>query len=301
MKKGLLIFMTIMLVVMGVVAQKDDGEKNLRSLVEAEREFARTSATKGMREAFLAFLADDGIIFRPHAVNGKKWFIESPATSALLTWEPARAEVSSAGDFGYTTGPWEYRQNGKEDEAVVYGNYVSVWKKQPDGKWKVVIDTGTTNPPPTGSKNSQPIKSVGKSASKAESKADEKAQRAALLSKDRDFAKDAESRGYAAAFLSLAADDCIFFRPGVHPVLGREAIRAALAANPAPLSWLSGGAQVSGSGDMGFTFGVSKLQTKDKEPEYNVYVRIWRKENRGQWRLILDIASPAPPPPRSSQ
>ena len=113
---------------------------DLKALVEAEREFSKTSEKKGIREAFLAFLATDALLFRPNAVNGRQYVTDQPEDLGQLTWTPIFAEVSAAGDLGYTTGPYEYRPLGSD--AVGHGHYVSVWRKQPNGKWRVVIDLG---------------------------------------------------------------------------------------------------------------------------------------------------------------
>src|SRR5260370_31801 len=66
---------------------------NRRALVQAEHDFAKAAATKGTRAAFLEFLADDGIIFQPGPVNGKKFWTGRPAGKGLLSWEPAFADV----------------------------------------------------------------------------------------------------------------------------------------------------------------------------------------------------------------
>src|SRR6185503_11542885 len=81
----------------------------LSSLVESERAFARTSLEKGIRDSFLAYFADDGIVFRPQPVAFKQFAAEHPLPAAAvqpaLDWTPIWADVSSAGDLGYTTGP----------------------------------------------------------------------------------------------------------------------------------------------------------------------------------------------------
>jgi len=46
--------------------------ETLESLIRSELAFSKASVEKGMREAFLTFLDDDGIVFRPHATNGKQ-------------------------------------------------------------------------------------------------------------------------------------------------------------------------------------------------------------------------------------
>src|SRR5438128_4856754 len=100
-----------------VSAQKQSERmQNRRALVEMEHAFTKAAATKGTRDAFLEFLADDGILFQPGPVNGKKLWSERQPRKGLLSWEPVLADVSRAGDLGYTTGPWEFRPNGPADQ-----------------------------------------------------------------------------------------------------------------------------------------------------------------------------------------
>src|SRR5215510_963929 len=122
----------------------------LKSLVETEQAFSKAAEVQGTREAFVAFIADDGILYRPTAVNGKQWMKDHPLppspTRNLLAWQPIFARVASAGDLGYTTGPWEFKENIKDEKPSGYGNFVTVWKKQPDGAWKFVVDLGISHP-----------------------------------------------------------------------------------------------------------------------------------------------------------
>src|SRR3990172_2823380 len=82
--------------------------QHTKSLVQAELAFAAMSVEKGRKAAFITFLSEDSILFRPGPVSGKKWFIEAPEAHGLLSWRPVVAVVSASGDFGYTTGPWEF-------------------------------------------------------------------------------------------------------------------------------------------------------------------------------------------------
>src|SRR5688572_4725516 len=90
----------------GIAAQKHESTAALQSLVDTERAFAKTSEDKGTRSAFLAFIAEDGILYRPTAVNGKKWTLEHPLPQSekrpLLAWQPAFADIALAGDMGFT-------------------------------------------------------------------------------------------------------------------------------------------------------------------------------------------------------
>src|ERR1051326_226423 len=81
----------------------------LQQMVQTEQAFSRMAAEKNTRDAFMAFIADDGLLFRPTAVNGKKWMNEHPVPPSdkhpLLAWQPAFSGIAAAGDLGFTTGP----------------------------------------------------------------------------------------------------------------------------------------------------------------------------------------------------
>src|SRR6266850_2379145 len=120
----------------------------LDSLAAAERAFAATSVRQGIKPAFLEYLAADGIVFRPTATNGRKAFGAQPPSAAKLAWEPAYAEVSVAGDLGYTTGPWELHAPPERNLPPSYGHFISVWKRPRGGAWRVAVDIGTVHEKP---------------------------------------------------------------------------------------------------------------------------------------------------------
>src|SRR6266404_8866199 len=121
-KSQSIIIIAVLFLTIIVSAQKQSERmQNRRALVEMEHAFAKAAATKGTRDAFLEFLADDGIIFQPGPVNGKKFWTERPSRKGLLSWEPVFADVSRAGELGYTTRPWEFRPDGPDDQPVAFG------------------------------------------------------------------------------------------------------------------------------------------------------------------------------------
>jgi ketosteroid isomerase-like protein len=64
-----------------------------------------------------------------------------------LTWSAVGADISSSGDLGYTYGTYEFSAIGKDGKpSVEHGKYTSIWKKQKDGSWKVVLDMGNASP-----------------------------------------------------------------------------------------------------------------------------------------------------------
>src|SRR5262249_51775219 len=121
------------------------------AIVRADEDFNKSVAERS-REAFLALIAD-GATFgggTPNEQRGKDaiwraWSAFFDPKGPTLTWHPYSGEVLAGGDGGYTLGFSERRS---PDGKVFKGNYLTVWKKQQDGSWKAIFDTGTGVPEP---------------------------------------------------------------------------------------------------------------------------------------------------------
>jgi ketosteroid isomerase-like protein len=119
----------------------------------ADYAFARLSQDKGVAEAFYefllpeaTFLPDNGFPIRGRDAI-KVHFAAGPG--GILSWRPVEAEVGAGGDLGYTWGTYDLRTTGPDGQTQIsYGKYITLWKKQPDGSWKVALDGGNASPPP---------------------------------------------------------------------------------------------------------------------------------------------------------
>jgi ketosteroid isomerase-like protein len=120
-------------------------------LINVDIEFSKMSEENGMSEAFIFFADQDVVKLSQgeYPVVGKSKLSE--AYSALddsqmsLTWEPLKAELAQSGELGYTYGKY-YFTTSDSVENTTTGYYFSVWKKQPDGTWKYVLDGGAEGP-----------------------------------------------------------------------------------------------------------------------------------------------------------
>ena len=275
-----------------VSAQKQSERmQNRRALVQMEHDFAKAAATKGTRDAFLEFLADDGIVFQPGPVNGKKFWSERPFRKGLLSWEPIFADVSRGGDLGYTTGPWEFRPNGPDDQPVAFGQYFTIWKKQSDGLWKAVLDRGVTSEKSFATRVLQfPLRDES---SISDPTFDVSRGRSALLKLEDDFSSLSARRGATAAFDSYLARDVRMLRPNVAPAVVKENALVFVSATAGTLTWKPTMADVAASGDLGYTYGLYESKKGDVTVEHGSYVRVWKKES-GKWRVVVDVMSPDP-------
>lgn len=281
-------------------AQDKSQVNDLKSMIETERAFSRMSAEKGIRESFAEFIAEDGILFRPTAVLGKKWMQEHPlppsTTRPLLGWQPIFAAVSRAGDLGYTTGPWQFKRDTKDAKPAAFGNFMTVWKKQPDGAWKFALDLGISNPEPKATTLMWEPDNI-QTGTGSFKRIDPEALRAALLNVDREFSRVSADQGAREAFLSYAAKDVRLFRNDHFPFVGKTAAADALAPITAEWTWKPSFAGVSVSGDLGYSYGIYELREKSGAravSERGNYARVWKKIN-GAWKLVVDVADPLPP------
>ena len=280
------------------LAQKKSIEPPLSALVNAERAFAKMSEEKGIKRAFLANLADDAVLFRPGPVNGKEFMTKAPDSRSLLTWYPSFADVAGAGDLGYTTGPYEYRDKGKDDRQVSYGYFVSGWKKQSDGRWKLFMDFGASSPTPT--EKPVPYEPTGPSNSTAATNGKVKfsAERAAVLSSDVSFAETSVKDGVVSAYELYGSDQIRYLRRQHFPVLGKDSTLAVIKSSNGAVSWRVIEADIARSADLGYSYGryERKNNSADAKPTGSGhYVRLWKKDDSGKWKIVLDITIPLSP------
>jgi ketosteroid isomerase-like protein len=288
-------------------AQKVKEKSALELMVDTERAFARMSEEEGIRPSFMAFIADDGILFRPTAVKGKQWMKDNPLPASdkrpLLSWQPTFADIALAGDMGYTTGPWEYKADIKDAEPVAFGNFLTVWKRQPDGTWKFAIDLGISNPKPDEvaapwqlPARYQEFRGGGIGASNHEEKAK------TLLALELEFSKASASHDAQKAFADYAASDVRVFREGKQPILGKANAVAAIPESPILWTWEPAFAEVSQSGDLGYSYGSYEITRRNSSPktpkmpqkvEVGNYYRLWKKEGNA-WKVVADLLNPVP-------
>lgn len=264
---------------------------DIEDLVSAEHRFAAAAATDGIRDAFLGVLAADGILFRPLPVNGREWFEAQPPPPGVLAWKPVQADVSSAGDLGYTTGPWRYDLEGREPP---FGHYVSIWRRAKDDTWQLVLDLGVSHDEPEASAW-EPAFGKGESGEAAKGLSPDRlaALERELAEVDREFSKAAVVDGPAEAYARAGAEEIRLYRDGRFPVVGHAAVQKALEGAPASRQAEPIATLVATSGDLGYSYGTSRDTGEDEGDRFS-YMRIWKQGNDDEWRIVLDILTLVP-------
>lgn len=115
----------------------------LNAMQQTDVDFSNRSKEAGMRKAFLEYIDNDGVLLRserlPIVGADAVDFISSVNDSLFtLTWAPRGGDISRASDMGYTYGIYQMQIG----DSLHKGTYVTIWKKQSDGNWKFVLDSG---------------------------------------------------------------------------------------------------------------------------------------------------------------
>ena len=120
------------------------------TLRQLEADFMKAAAERGA-EGYMSYYAEDAIEVPNgrEAIHGKANIANTMGflndKNNRLTWTPVDAGIAQSADLGWTSGTYEFRSVDKEGKPIVeHGKYTSIWKKQPDGNWKVVLDMGNS-------------------------------------------------------------------------------------------------------------------------------------------------------------
>jgi ketosteroid isomerase-like protein len=127
-----------------VRARQTQGGPAPQRVADAERAFAAAMARRDAA-GFASHVSEEAIFMgsadAPRVLRGKTaivegWnqFFDGPA--APFSWEPDIVEVLDSGNLALTSGPV------RDPKGEVIGRYNSIWRLEPDGRWRVLFDRG---------------------------------------------------------------------------------------------------------------------------------------------------------------
>ncbi len=120
-------------------------------LFDLEARFAKATA-EGGGKAFATWFAEDGVSLANGRlpVHGREAIAKTAtwlAKDYQLVWTPTDGEMSAAGDMGYTWGHYDGHSRDRDGNwTVTSGRYMTIWRKEADGSWKVVLDSSNDEP-----------------------------------------------------------------------------------------------------------------------------------------------------------
>ena len=260
----------------------------LAEMVETERAFAAKALVVWWQQAFLEYFADEAVGFQEGAAGLAKDQIskapDPPKDSALL-WEPRYGDISSSGEMGYLTGPSTSRAPGRPER---HQTYASVWKRQRNGSFKVILDVGVPTPKPV---PFAPGVQRAPAANRFTGDYDDRTPPLSAADGVLNTAlRSSQSRGYRGRL----APNARMLRTGTLPVVGESRILAWLAGQARYTLVDSRYAEAARSGDLGYTWGTYQqaARTAGAKIEEGFYARVWTRQRDGQWQVALDVLQP---------
>lgn len=260
-------------------------QKNVNPLVETQALFSRAAEERGMRAAFLEFLGDDAIVFLPVAVNGKQYWKareDDPATSLVrsLTY----SDISANGLLGYTTGNWRTYQKGKSEGLAKFGQYVTIWEKKLDGKFRASVDIVVSHEKlpfnetdtPIRSKQTRDLNKRGWSPADASMNF-----LRASMSGDR----------LGGAYKKFAADDVRLLRDAAPPIIGKKRVVEQM--NEYVSVEFPTKVTLFQSADMAYTWNTCQFDNSNEGKVKGNCVHIWKLREK-KWWIVLGVFAPIP-------
>jgi ketosteroid isomerase-like protein len=119
-----------------------------------------------------------------------------------------------------------------------------------------------------------------------------------LMQADRDFSLFSVKHGMVKAFLEYADTGVVLLRSNNYPIEGKKSLKELVKNIPDSsftLKWEPLKADISASGDMGFTYGIYDRIPADtlngKHIQRGSYVSIWKKQSDGSWKFAFDAGN----------
>lgn len=148
-------FASLLLLITGCQSSHVDVARETESLLATDRAWSQVASAGQNADSILGYWTEDARVVAPgQATLEGKPAIRQMVTSSLampgfhVTWTPEAAVVARSGDLGYTTGTNEFTVPDSTGTLTkLPGRYLTVWRKEPDGRWRCVADytaSGTT-------------------------------------------------------------------------------------------------------------------------------------------------------------
>ena len=262
----------------------------LTQMIDAERAFAARALVVGWKEAFLEYFADDAVGFDNGAAGSAKVQIRAnpdPPKDLQLIWEPRFGDIAASGELGYLTGPVRSVRQSRDNGRPRHSTYASLWRRQRDGSFKVILDFGVNTPAAVTFANGFARAPVANRFTGGDYN-----DTTPPLSAADSVLNSGLRVSQADAYRGRLASSVRFLRQNMTPVVGNRAALQWLAKQPAYTAIDSRFSESARSGDLGYTWGSYVIGPVQKPTQQGFYVRVWQRERNGQWNVVMDVHQP---------
>jgi ketosteroid isomerase-like protein len=126
-----------------------DAAADREAIMAADRAFADSTYARGL-DGWMSYYTADAVRLRlgEPAAQGTEAVRQFDApifadTAIVLVWTPVDAGTFADGSHGFSTGKGAMVRRATPTDTVWQGQYVTIWRRGDDGRWMVILDTGS--------------------------------------------------------------------------------------------------------------------------------------------------------------
>lgn len=254
------------------------------SLISADRTAANIAKRETPHKAFMSVVDKESMLYVPSPVNAVNYLNNRPNIPDIMTWQPNFALVSKSLDWGVTSGPMQFQKVGSIKR---YGQYLTVWRRDRKGNWKIHLRAEVENfgkGPKSDLVYAEPDDSWYL---KHRSKVRLQQREEVVTQSDALFSTILKANNET-AFNEFLADDVRYYYPWEAEIEGKKNVLAFLKKKRIEITTEPSGVGRAYSGEYAYTSGTATVRSKEKVVKFN-YIRIWELKNDYQWRVIIEM------------
>ena len=284
--KGIKIYLLVIHLICSVIfsdlfAQLPD---KVGSLITADRTVSNIAKRENPHEALMSVVDKESTLYVPSPVNAINYLNNRPNIPDVMSWEPNFALVSKSLDWGVTSGPMEFQKVGAIKR---YGQYLTVWRRDKKGNWKIHIRAEVENfgkAPKSDMIFYEPDDSwYLKHRSKVRLQ-----QREEVVTQSDELFSTILRANNETAFSEFLADDVRYYYPWEAEIEGKKNVLAFLKKKRIEITTDPSGVGRAYSGEYAYTSGTATVRSKEKVVKFN-YIRIWQLKDDYQWRVLIEM------------
>lgn len=253
-------------------------------IVAADYYSSELSANKGVLEGLKSGVDQNTIFFQPAPQKALNYLKNMPNIPDRMSWRPVKAKIAKSNEWGFTTGPFVSSIIGM---GKSYGEYLTIWKRNRKGKWKVAYRAEIKHPQGSSEEGISFVSPENQKFIMQRSKARLSQREEIITSTDRLMGTvlRADNRVGYDEFL---ADDSRLLFSGFSPVLGKKNIQNFLVKNKIDIKTTPVGVDRSLSGELAFSYGDAQV-IKDNLVQNFYYLRVWELNPEYKWNVLVEM------------
>lgn len=276
-----IVSVALILVSTNLSAQLPD---RIGGLVSVDRNAAMLSKQETPHTALSSIIDKESVFYVPSAVNAFNYLNNRPNIADVMTWEPNFALLSKSLDFGITSGKTDFQKVGAVQRT---GQYITIWKRNKKGEWKVDLRAEVENYGKNKPKEMTFVEPDDSWYLKHRSKVRLQQREDIVMSTDELFSTVMKADNQA-AYNEFLADDARFYFPWEEEIEGKNSILTFLKKKRLEIITEPLKVGRAYSGELAYSQGTATVIDNDKAMKFN-YIRVWQLNDDYQWRVVLEM------------